>query len=920
MAMPLKDFVDALTASGLMTADQLREFRAQLPAEHRHLTTVTLAELLVQRDRLTVYQAKRICDGRPYGLILGNYVILNHIATGGMGEVYRAEHRRMKRQVVIKILPEERTKSEAALKRFQREVEAAAQLHHPNIVTAFDADESDGIYYLVMEYVQGEDLGSLVARTGALPARNALDYTIQAARGLAYAHAAGIIHRDIKPANLLVDTKGVVKVLDMGLARFDQAFTVRPDSQDEDSLTQANQIVGTVEYMSPEQADDSAHVDRRSDIYSLGCTMFRLLTARLPFSGESTIKKLLAHRTDPIPSICEACAGVPILLDDVFERMVAKDPEDRYPSMDDVIAGLEKCLQLLGHSNLAGVGGAGGTAPSRLPTGEATQNAAEDTSFPSPRGQVLIAPRAIGIDLGTTFSVVAYVDARGRPVTVNNAEGDKTTPSVLLFDEEGVIVGKEAIKAMASDMEFIAECVKRELGAKQYHRSMHGVSYPPEVLQAWILNKLRLDASKVIGPFEKVVITVPAYFDEVRRKATQDAGYMAGFEVIDIINEPTAAALAFAFESTEFTACSQDGRRRNILVYDLGGGTFDVTVMEIRGNHFKTLATDGDVRLGGRDWDQRLIDYVSAEFIREFGIDPREEPNSMGRLLRECEEAKRSLSARQRAHILCDSHSRSKRITVTRSEFNAMTQDLLERTVFTTQQTLRAAGLTWSDLDRVLLVGGATRIPAVKEALRELSGQEPDASVSADEAVAHGAALRAGMLRDEMEGKTPRIKIQNVNSHSLGIAGVDPRTRRPQTAVLIRRNSTLPCAAHKVFNTSKANQTSILIKIVEGESESPDDCVQIGKCVVRNLPPGLPAQTPVEVRFRYEQNGRLTVHVRVAGTKTRLQHEIRREKGLTPEKLNEWRQHISGLPPLQQELSESARSTRIMESGLPGNG
>jgi len=492
-----------------------------------------------------------------------------------------------------------------------------------------------------------------------------------------------------------------------------------------------------------------------------------------------------------------------------------------------------------------------------------------------------------------------------------NTEGDNTTPSVVLFDEGDVVVGKEAIKAMVTDMEGVAESIKRDLGHQTFHKSLRGYTYPPEALQAWILNKLRNDAWSVIGRFDKVVITVPAYFDEVRRKATQDAGYMAGFQTIDIINEPTAAAVASAFQQGSLRA----DHRSRILVYDLGGGTFDVTVMEIDGTEFHTLATDGDVRLGGRDWDQRLVDFVAEEFVRQHGIDPREDPNSLGRLLRECEEGKRTLSVRSRAHILIDCHGYSHRITVTRQQFEDMTRDLLDRTAFTTRQTMRAAGLQWSDIDRVLLVGGSTRMRSVREMIRELSGREPDVSVSPDEAVAHGAALHAGFLRDQSEGRKPQFRIHNVNSHSLGIAGVDPHTKRKQTAVMIPRNTQLPATASSVFSTSKRGQRSILVQIVEGESAAPDDCVQIGRCVVRDLPRDLPAQTPVEVTFRYETNGRLTVRVRVAGTKRDLHYEILRENSLSPQQLDEWRQHISGLPPVQLQSSEDSQATQFMELG-----
>lgn len=504
---------------------------------------------------------------------------------------------------------------------------------------------------------------------------------------------------------------------------------------------------------------------------------------------------------------------------------------------------------------------------------------------------------ALGIDLGTTFSVIARLDDLGRPQTLINAEGDKITPSVIFFEGENVVVGKEAAKAVATDAEQVAECSKRDLGSRFFHRAIDGRQYPPEALEAWVLNKLRQDAERQIGKVNKVVITVPAYFDEVRRKATQDAGYIAGFEVMDIINEPTAAAVAFGFQQGYMSDKATTVEKKKILVYDLGGGTFDVTVMEIGGRTFNALATDGDVQLGGKDWDQRLVDYVAEEFIRTHGIDPREEPNSLGRLSRDCEDAKRTLSARMKVSIPCDYQGKALRVEMPRSTFHEITQDLLVRTSFTTRQTLQAAGLTWDDIDRVLLVGGSSRMPAVVDMLRQLSGKEPDCSVSPDEAVAHGAALHAGLLLEHYEGKSPSFRIRNVNSHSLGVVATDAKTKRQRNAILIPRNTPLPVVARRVFKTQRAGQKSILVQIVEGESASPDDCSQLGKCSVRNLPVDLPAQTPIEVRFRYEENGRLTVLVQVEGTQKALSHEINRENSLTQDQLDSWRKYISGVGP-----------------------
>lgn len=504
---------------------------------------------------------------------------------------------------------------------------------------------------------------------------------------------------------------------------------------------------------------------------------------------------------------------------------------------------------------------------------------------------------AVGIDLGTTFSVVARLDENGNPVTLVNSEGDRVTPSLVLFDAEDVVIGKEALKAMATEAANVAECSKRDVGHRVFHKVFDGKQYPPEVIEAWILNRLRADATAQIGQFDKVVITVPAYFDEVRRKATQDAGYMAGMQVLDIINEPTAAAVAFGYQKGLLGKQKTSAESQRILVYDLGGGTFDVTVTEIRGSEFVALATDGDVQLGGYDWDQRLVDLVAEKFIREHYVDPREDPSTAGKLWRECEDAKRTLSARSKASVGCDYRGFSSRVEITRKQFEEATQDLLDRTRFTATQTLKAAGLNWDQVDRILLVGGSTRMPMVREMLRQLSGKEPDASVAADEAVAHGAALRAGMLLDQSAGRPTSFSIKNVNSHSLGVVGTDPLTGRKRNGILIPRNTPLPVTAKRTFKTQKANQKSILVEIVEGESPSAEDCTQIGRCSVRSLPPHLPEQSPVDVLFQYAPNGRLKVRVSVPNTDSKVETEFTRENSLSKEHLDGWRNYISQMPP-----------------------
>ena len=503
---------------------------------------------------------------------------------------------------------------------------------------------------------------------------------------------------------------------------------------------------------------------------------------------------------------------------------------------------------------------------------------------------------AIGIDLGTTFSALARIDEQGRPVTVVNAEGDRLTPSVVLFDGDDIVVGKEAWKAISTEAHHVAECSKRDVGCQVYHKVFEGKQYAPEVIEALILNKLRTDAEKKIGPIDRAVITVPAYFDEVCRKATQDAGYMAGLEVLDIINEPTAAAVAFGFQQGYLNPEGSSLAPQNILVYDLGGGTFDVTVMQIRGTEFIALATDGDIRLGGYDWDHRLVDLVAETFIRQYHTDPREDPVSAGKLWRECEDAKRTLSARQKTAVACDYRGTAARIEVNRLQFEEATQDLLDRTRFTTVQTLQAAGLDWKDLNRVLLVGGSTRMPMVRGMLHQLSDKEPDNSVAADEAVAHGAVLHASLILARQAGLPPSFKIQNVNSHSLGVIGIEPETKRLRNGIIIPRNTPLPVTAKRAFKTTKAGQRSIHVEIVEGESPSAEDCTPIGHCSVRHLPSDLPVNYPVDVLFHYQPNGRLKVHVTLPNTDHEVATEIVRENSLGKEHLDGWRQYICGKP------------------------
>ena len=500
---------------------------------------------------------------------------------------------------------------------------------------------------------------------------------------------------------------------------------------------------------------------------------------------------------------------------------------------------------------------------------------------------------AVGIDLGTTHSVVAYLDSEGRPTTIHNSEGGITTPSVVFFDETGPVVGKEAARTAAFEPEMIAQFAKRDIGAAAYQKQVGGMELPPEVIEAIILRKLKEDAELVLGEVQDVVITVPAYFNEPRRKATQDAGELAGLNVLDIINEPTAAAIAYGVHQKFSPSDEPIEGKETVLVYDLGGGTFDATLMELTNSQYTAIATAGDVHLGGIDWDNRIFEFVAEQFIDNFQSDPREDDSAAERLRQSAEVAKMALTARSAYKMHCEYEGNRLRLDITREQFQELTQDLVERTLFTIRRMLKEASRTWDDITRILLVGGSTRMPMVIEALESESGVVINRSISPDEAVAHGAAVYADLVLSQQRGEPTDLLVKNVNSHDLGVLAVEASTGMPRRKILIPKNSPLPAMGSGGFKTRDENQKTIAVNVIEGGDASGRNATKIGACVVSDLPEGLPAKTAVEVQFQYLENGRLTVDAKIPNTEVQATLEIERAAGLSEEKMESWEKWIA---------------------------
>jgi molecular chaperone DnaK len=510
------------------------------------------------------------------------------------------------------------------------------------------------------------------------------------------------------------------------------------------------------------------------------------------------------------------------------------------------------------------------------------------------------AGQLVGIDLGTTFSAIATLDDRGQAITLPNRDGDMLTPSAVLIEEDGAVVGEAARDVALERPDNVAALIKRRMGHASLGRPVAGREFRPETLSAIILRKLVQDAELRIGPVRKAVITVPAYFDDTRRKATKDAGRIAGLDVLDILDEPTAAALAYSFQPRPGTQELRPDlvlpeHQQTVLVYDLGGGTFDVTLVRLSQRRFEAVAIEGDVRLGGKDWDDRIVDYVATLFQRHYGEDPRTDSLSLAALSAAAERAKRTLSKLAQTSITCTHAGKVLTVPLTRAEFESLTRDLLTRTRLTSQQVLRQAGMSWDRVDRLLLVGGSTHMPMTRQMLQDISGKVPDNSLAVSEVVARGAAIHAGIVAARANGDDSRLLDApvrealgqiveiNVNSHSLGIE-VKHQGERIND-ILIPKNTQLPTAASKVYRTVIDNQPGVLVKVMQGEARQPDACINIGECLIGELPPNLPKGSPIQVRYGCASNGLIDVMALDMTSGRMAKVDIRRRSGLTEEEI-----------------------------------
>lgn len=477
--------------------------------------------------------------------------------------------------------------------------------------------------------------------------------------------------------------------------------------------------------------------------------------------------------------------------------------------------------------------------------------------------------KVVGIDLGTTNSVIAIMEG-GEAVVIPNAEGERITPSVVGFSKTGErLVGRVAKRQATTNPERTVSSIKRRMGT-DYKVSIEGKKYTPQEISAMVLQKLKTDAESYLGEkITQAVITVPAYFTDSQRQATKDAGTIAGLEVLRIINEPTAAALAYGLDKEE---------NQTIMVFDLGGGTFDVSILEIGEGTFEVKATSGNNRLGGDDFDDKIIDWLVQEFKKENGFDLTKDKMAMHRLKEAAEKAKHELSSLMSVDINIPYITATQdgplhlEGTLTRARFNDMTAELVEKTVGPMKQAMKDANLKPSDLDKVILVGGSTRVPAVQEAVKNFTGKEPFKGINPDEVVALGAAIQAGVLT----GEVTDVVLLDVTPLSLGIETLGGVFTR-----IIERNTTIPVAKSQIFTTAADNQPSVDIHVLQGERKLAQDNVTLGRFQLSGIPPAMRGIPQIEVKFDIDVNGIVNVTAKDLATNREQTITITSSSGLS---------------------------------------
>ena len=774
-------------------------------------------------------------------LVLGDYVLESVLGAGGMGQVFKAKHRTMDRWVAVKVLPNKFVNQTDLVDRFHSEIRAVGKLMHPNIVTAFDAGCHDGVHYLVMELIEGNLLSSLVSADGPMTTEMVVPILSQAATALDYAHSLGVIHRDIKPSNLMLTHAGVLKILDFGLARLSlQAAELEKDRR--------RQLMGTVQYMSPEQINAPDTVDHRSDLYSLGATLFYLLTGRPMFEGEPVQTALAQVKSKP-SALYEVRGDIDLRLDSIFQRLVAKSPTDRFATGGMLLEAMQS-LNLI----------------SSLPSNSVRDRARSTIGSKSTRENPTDGFRsestslkkyyAVGLELGVLQSRVSFIDSRHmlREVIL---DGQKKTLSHMVWcDSDRLLVGKSAGEARIKSPQHIFYGFQRWFGLPMLERTFAGKQTPPEVLLASVIKHMMNSAEKEQSGITHAVVTIPASYDQLQRRCVIQACQIAGLEVLQLLEKPLAAALSHiefrvALETSKIS--SEASSPTHFLVCTLNGTACEATVVRVTGRRVESMGSVGDWKRGVLRWHHRLAEYLSDWLVREHKVDIKNDLTSSSRLQRFVESCFDQLVVQGHIEAVFDLNNRKFPVRINPLQLMKIVDSLQGDLHRFANSAIEVAGIQIGQIDEVLLIGDLLQLPVVRNSLSGLFPADVPCHLISQAMLAKGAAIQSQYLLPPGNPKSPFAEAATVYDFGLVVQHRSQRLSTPK--LLIAKQTTLPSSISKTLRFASSKEAQPIIQFVEASRLGGVNWNRLGGIDLGTCFPDRPPTSPLQLRIDVDSSG-----------------------------------------------------------------
>lgn len=802
--------------------------------------------------------------------MLGDYMLIEKIGAGGMGEVFRAEHHIMHREVALKILPKSLSSNQSLVDRFYAEVRAVARLMHPNIVTAFDAGQHQGIHFLVMELIDGDVLSKRVTEQGPLSANDAIEVLRQAATALDYAHRLGIIHRDIKPSNMMLNRQGVLKILDFGLAQIGEAVETKSNSA---------KLIGTVEFMSPEQISRPDAIDHRSDLYSLGATLFYLLTGRMMFTGEPMQIAQAQIRQQP-PALYEVRPDIDLRVDAIFQKLIAKNPEERLSSGKELLENLERLNLLVHHGSPQAP-----AAKSLLPR--------LTTEYPTNPGTVITrmaksaAPYAI--DLGMLNSSAAIFDKTEGPKLVPLPGGKELLRNMIWSHENQIYLGADAIARRQVAPEKVYHGLQRWLGLPFLDRPFCGRIVPPEVPVAVLLKYLSKAAATLQNTATHAVITVPACYDQLRRYSVLNACKIAGIQVLQLLDRPMAAALAWLDISAKLNSTERPREaEQNWLIIHAGASGIEVSVAAIRGLEIRSLASIGDWLRGTYRWQHLLAEHLCQLFQKKHGQDIRQDLIGATRLQRTVELSLDRLATTSKVDIRFEHQQKSIQYTLSRREMLAIAEEPCLMLKHYVELALKQSGIDPFDIDQVLWMGGLARIDELRAMIERFLSHNPTSSLQSKADLAIGAAIQSQHMMPTIQAPASLPRVVTSAAYDLGLLFRDAQAGKMVPRVLAPKGSPLPFSIQRNMRPPPGVDLPPLVQIIEGTNQGDSTWHKLGQLDLRTAFPNRPPRDPCQLRLQIDESGLWSGNVTWTNGQQSVPIPVTSESPMTNEQAERW--------------------------------